>query len=384
MQEDKTETSVFYQTLIILFGDFFMDQNAIMKIVLSLAARGRNKVSPNPMVGAVLVRDNEIIAQGYHHRFGEAHAEIDLIRQCDETQTQGADLYVNLEPCSHQGKTPPCTEAIVAAGIKRVFCGITDPNPLVQGRGLKYLRKHGLIVKSGILEAECQRLNETFIKYITTSKPFVTLKTAQTLDGCISTLNGHSRWITNESSRNKVHELRAGHDAVLVGINTLIADDCRLTVRNSTGYNPARIIVDARLRFPENAAIASLPDPEKTIIITSPTADAQKRKRLSEQGLTLWNLLPETNGYFSLPKLLKLIGDKQIASLLVEGGSKIFSSFLQTGECDRLITFIAPKIFGSGKTVFNLPEIDDPDQALVFKEQKWLQSEGDIMFEGRF
>ena len=235
--------------------------------VLRLAEKGRGRTSPNPMVGAILVKDGEVAGEGYHAKAGEAHAEIIALQQARE-EARGAALYLNLEPCTHYGKTPPCAPQVIESGVKRVVIGMEDPNPLVKGKGIEMLRRAGLDVEVGILEKECQRLNEAFCKYILKKEPFVILKVAATLDGKIATRNGDSKWISGEASRRFVHKLRDQVDGVLVGIGTVLKDDPQLTARIRGGRDPYRIVLDSRLKIPEEAKVIGT-SPSKTIIATT-------------------------------------------------------------------------------------------------------------------
>ncbi len=252
-----------------------------MRLALELAKKAEGKTSPNPMVGALVVRGKTIVGKGYHHRAGEAHAEILALREAGDS-AQGATLYLNLEPCDHYGKTPPCSRAILKAGIRRVVAGMKDPNPLVAGRGFSRLRKAGIRVDVGVLEKECQELNAPFRKFITTGKPFVFLKMAASLDGKVATRTGHSRWISNEVSRNYVHHLRQKVDAVMVGIGTVLKDDPLLTVRVpeiKRPRHPLRIIVDSRLRIPLNCRLVRTAGQYPTLVATTAAASSSKIKR---------------------------------------------------------------------------------------------------------
>ncbi|MCD6319210.1 MAG: bifunctional diaminohydroxyphosphoribosylaminopyrimidine deaminase/5-amino-6-(5-phosphoribosylamino)uracil reductase RibD, partial [Candidatus Desulfofervidaceae bacterium] len=290
--------------------------------------------------------EGKIVGEGYHRRAGLPHAEIEAIRAAGE-KTKGADLYVTLEPCNHHGRTPPCTEAILKAGIKRVFVGMRDPNPRVKGGGVEYLRSKGVEVETGILERECQRLNEIFIKYITTGLPFVSLKLAATLDGKIALANGKAQWITNEKSRRFVHRLRNTHDAILVGIGTVLKDNPSLTTRlpNKKGKDPVRIILDTHLRIPLEAKVLHLNSQAPTWIVTSMQAPPEKIEALKGLGAEVIIVNLE-NGCLSLMELLKVLGEKKITSLLVEGGAQVAASFLRQRLVDKVYFFYAPKLFG--------------------------------------
>ncbi|MEW6376507.1 MAG: bifunctional diaminohydroxyphosphoribosylaminopyrimidine deaminase/5-amino-6-(5-phosphoribosylamino)uracil reductase RibD, partial [Thermodesulfobacteriota bacterium] len=259
------------------------DDEHWMKRVLRLAEKGRGRTSPNPMVGAVLVKDGKVVGEGYHARAGEAHAEILAIRKAGE-EARGSTLYLNLEPCTYYGRTPPCAPVVIEAGVKRVVIGMEDPNPLVKGKGVGNLTSAGLDVVVGILEKECRRLNEAFCKYILKKEPFTILKVASTLDGKIATRKGDSKWISGEASRRYVHRLRDQVDGIVVGIGTILKDDPMLTVRIKGGRDPYRIILDSRLRIPEGAKVIGT-SPSKTIVATTELAPKEKVERLEKNGV---------------------------------------------------------------------------------------------------
>ncbi len=359
-----------------------MDDIFFMKRVLQLAKRGSGKVSPNPMVGAVIVKNGKILSEGYHAFFGGLHAEVNALRKLKDDETRGSTLYVNLEPCSHYGKTPPCTDAIIEAGIKRVVVGMVDPNPLVHGRGIEKLKKAGIEIRTIILEKQSVELNESYIKYITKHRPFVTLKIAQTLDGKIATSGGLSRWITGEKSRRFVHKMRRESDAVLVGVNTVIVDDPQLTVRMIPGRGKRRIILDSRLRIPLEAKVLHHSDPQNTVVVTTDQSPSNKVKILKKMGVTVW-VIEKVDGMVDLSLLWEKMADEGIASLLVEGGRRIFTSILRQGHADRVIVFFAPKIFGEGIGSIGDLGIDSPDEAIVFKKTRWYKKGNDMVFEGK-
>lgn len=314
-----------------------------MRIALELAKGAVGQTSPNPAVGCVLVRDGRIVGLGAHLKAGEPHAEVHALRMAGDA-ARGATAYVTLEPCSHHGRTPPCADALIAAGVRRVVVGTVDPNPLVAGRGIARLREAGIDVTVGVLEAACRRLNETFNKYIIHRVPFVTVKTASTLDGKIATRTGHSRWITSPAARRYVHELRRRSDAVLVGVGTVIADDPQLTVRlPEGGENPVRVVLDSRLRLPLTARV--LTDGEApTWVVTTARAPAERRRAIAERGAEV--LVAGDGERVSIPALLSLLGARGIASLLVEGGGEVNASFFAARAVDKVVAFIAPKIVG--------------------------------------
>jgi diaminohydroxyphosphoribosylaminopyrimidine deaminase / 5-amino-6-(5-phosphoribosylamino)uracil reductase len=321
-----------------------------MRVALRLARKGYGSTSPNPMVGAVLVRGGKIIGRGWHHRAGEPHAEIEALRDAQrrDRSTKGATLYVTLEPCSTHGRTPPCTKAVIAAGIKRVVAGATDPNPRHRGRGFAILRRAGLEVVRGEMAAECERLNEAFNHWIVRRTPFVTVKAAMTLDGKIATAAGESRWITGEKARDFGMKLRQGSDAILVGINTVLADDPRLTVRGPwsvvRGQGLRRIVLDAQARTPLSAKVVTDEHAELTTIVVSKLAPSKRVAALEKRVKVL--VAPSSNGRVNLRWLLRRLGAENVTSLLVEGGGEVNASFLLQGLAQRVMFFYAPKILG--------------------------------------
>ncbi len=320
-----------------------------MRMALELAEKARGRTSPNPLVGAVIVKDGEIVGRGYHQKAGTPHAEIHALREAGE-KAAGAALYVTLEPCSHFGRTPPCSEAVIRAGISEVYVAIRDPNPLVAGRGIKRLTGAGIKVHVGLFGDEARRVNEIFIKYITTRIPFVLLKTAMTLDGKIAALTGHARWITGNAAREKVHQLRDQYDAILVGVNTVLADDPALTCRlPGAGYDPVRIILDSRARIPANAQVINQESGAATYLAVTDKAPVERIKLLSSGKTRIIRTAMDPDGRVDLRDLLQKLGDMEITSLLVEGGAEVAASFLEAGLVDKIITFIAPKIIGGAK-----------------------------------
>jgi len=312
-----------------------------MRIALQLAGKARGRTSPNPMVGAVVVKSGKIIGRGYHRRAGEPHAEAIALRKAGRA-AKGATLYVTLEPCSHTDKrTPPCSPLVVQSGIKRVIVSMIDPNPRVSGGGIKALRKAGIEVVTGVLEEEAKRLNEAFIKHITWGMPFVTLKIAQTLDGKIATSSGASKWITGERAREEAHWLRDSHDAVLVGINTVLMDDPSLTTRIPGGRDPVRVIVDSRLRISVNAKVVTQRSPAKTMVATLSGAPKSKIKKLQDAGVEVLTV-KSAHGRVDLRDLTKKLGKKDIMSVLIEGGAEINASALKAGLVDKVVMFLAP------------------------------------------
>jgi diaminohydroxyphosphoribosylaminopyrimidine deaminase/5-amino-6-(5-phosphoribosylamino)uracil reductase len=355
-----------------------------MRIALRLAARGVGYTSPNPPVGAVVVKKDRVVGKGYHQKAGTPHAEIHALKAAGRS-ARGATLYVTLEPCNHHGRTPPCTEAILASGIKRAVVGCGDPNPRVAGGGGDFLRSHGIQVDMGILVEQSRKLVEPFIKYATTGLPLVIAKAAASLDGKIATHGGNSRWISNERSRGFVHRLRHAVDAILVGVGTVIADNPRLTCRLSrgTGVNPTRVIVDTHLRTPPDSRVVTKTGEAPTLLATGPVTSRDKRSRLMEQGVEVVEL-PLEHGRVSLRALLQELGNREMTSLLVEGGAEIHGAFFFDNLVDKVYLFFAPKIIGGSKAV---PVIGGVGAATVaeasnLKHVKVRRMGDDIMIEG--
>lgn len=320
-----------------------MNDEEYLRRCLSLAKNGLGKTSPNPVVGAVVVKDGRIISEGYHQKAGGPHAEVIALGKAGE-KSRGATLYVNLEPCSHYGRTPPCVDRIIEAKVKRVVVGMVDPNPLIKGKGIVALRKAGIDICSGILEQESRRLNEAYLKYITTSLPFCILKMGMSLDSKISA-PGQS-WLTSDKSRRAVHRLRSQIDAILVGQETVAKDDPQLTTRLTKGKDPIRIIVDTKSQISLGARVITQESSAKTIIATTRLARAEKIQQLKDKGAEIL-VIKEKDGLVDLKDLLKRLGELQITSLLVEGGAKIATSFLKEGLIDKMMLFVCPRIIGS-------------------------------------
>jgi len=351
-----------------------------MRKALKLAKKGEGRASPNPMVGAVIVKEGRIIGEGYHACCGEKHAEINAIERCVEA-IAGADFYITLEPCAHYGKTPPCVEALIKHKPGRVVIGVLDPNPLVAGQGIALLKKQGIETCVGVLEAECRLLNEKFFKFMTTGLPFITLKYAQTLDGRIATATGHSRWISSPESRRYTHRLRNAHDAILVGLGTVLLDDPELTVRLVKGRNPLRIVLDSRLRIPLESRILQNQNQAGTMIVTTKKAAKAKSRRLEEMGIELLYTNMTKKGEIDLSDLFLKLGQKGVSSVLVEGGSSIITSVLREGLADKLLVIIAPKIVGKGIEGVGDLGITLMDQALTFHQHKLRKLGQDLLFE---
>lgn len=319
---------------------------AYMEKALSLAKLGEGWVNPNPMVGAVIVKEGKIIGTGYHQKYGENHAERNAILNCTESP-QDAVLYVTLEPCCHFGKTPPCTEAIIAAGIRHVVIGSVDPHPLVQGEGVRILRAQGILVTEGVLRKECEQLNSVFFHFIRTRKPYVVMKYAMTMDGKIATASGQSKWITGEIARDHVQLSRHCYTGIMVGVGTVLADDPQLTCRLPNGKNPVRIICDTQLRTPLAAQVVRKAKKGKTIIATCCT-DHQRIGDYEAAGCEVM-VLPQMNGQVNLNRLMEELGKKDVDSVLLEGGSTLNWAALNSGIVNKVQAYIAPKIFGGSK-----------------------------------
>lgn len=319
-----------------------MNDTDFMKLALQLAASTKGQTSPNPIVGSVVVRDGEVVGMGAHLKAGTEHAEVHALKMAG-AKAKGATIYVTLEPCSHHGKTPPCADLIIEKGLKRVVIATLDPNPLVAGKGVEKLQKANIEVEVGILEAEALEINKVFFHYIATKMPFVTVKTATSLDGKTATVTGESQWITGGAAREDVHQLRHEHDAILVGVGTVLADNPSLTTRIKTGgKNPIRIILDHQLRTPLTAKIVTDQEAE-TWIITSNKAPEDKQKQLSNLGVKVINVAQDN---IDINDLLRILGEKEITSLFVEGGSTVNDSFLQARCINELVSYLAPKLIG--------------------------------------
>lgn len=352
-----------------------------LQLACRLARRAAGRTSPNPMVGAVLVRGGKIVGTGYHHAAGSAHAEINALKQAG-AKAKGATLYITLEPCSHQGRTPPCTRALIAAGIRAVVAGMGDPNPLVAGRGFAHLRRAGIKVRVGPCAQECAQLNQAFAKFITKKIPFVTLKLAATLDGKIAAASGDARWISGDKSRALVHRWRNEMDAVLVGLGTVRADDPQLTCRSAGARNPYRVILDSRLSIAPAAQILHLPDAAKTIIATTDAAPKKKILMLEKLGVVVWRL-PSKNQQVAWPPLLRKLAKLGVVSVLIEGGAAVAASALKHQIVDRLELFYAPKIVGGdGRPMIAGLGIAKMAKALALKDFALRRCGEDILLSG--
>ena len=352
-----------------------------MRMACRLAEKAAGRTSPNPMVGAVLVRKGRIVGSGFHPFAGGDHAEIVALKEAGN-KAKGATLYINLEPCNHYGRTPPCTRSLIAAGVNEVVVGMEDPNPLVSGKGLRALVRAGIKVRTGVLHEQCRVLNEAFTKLITRGVPFVTLKLAASLDGKIATATGDARWISCEESRASVHLLRNRFDAVLVGAGTVIADNPQLTCRIAGGRDPWRIILDARLRIPLNAEFLCQRGKDKNIIVTSDTAPAAKICALESLGATVWRL-PAREGVVRWLPLLRKLAKIGIASVLIEGGATTAAGALKEKAVDKMLLFYAPKLLGGdGRYMIDSLGIEHIKQSVMLQNLKVQKSGADLLVSG--
>ncbi len=319
---------------------------AFMKRALDLACRGRGRTSPNPLVGAVIVKAGQVIGEGYHQKAGTPHAEIHALNAAGEN-AKGATIYTNLEPCCHWGRTPPCTEALLQAGIAQVYVAEVDPNPSVAGKGIRQLQDAGIRVHVGMCAEEAAQLNEIHKKYIQTGKPFVILKTAMSLDGKIATASGESQWITADASRQRGHEIRDTVDAILVGCGTVIRDNPALTTRlqDGNGRDAIRIVLDSRGRTPTDVRIFNSESSAGVIVAVTPDAPAQNISALEKAGAAVITV-PEADGRVCFTGLMEILGRREITSILIEGGGEINASAVAAGVVDKVMCFIAPKLIG--------------------------------------
>lgn len=364
-------------------GDFLSYDEKYMRLAMQLAGNAIGRTSPNPLVGAVIVKDNRVVGCGWHRKAGTPHAEVHALNQAGEL-AQGADVYVTLEPCAHYGKTPPCSKDLVEAKVKNVYGGLLDVNPKVAGKGFKILEDAGIHVEYGFLQDELRKQNEVFFKWIEHKKPFIVLKAAMTLDGKIATATGQSKWITNETSRAYGYKLRDIYDGIMVGINTVIEDNPMLTARVDGGKNPIRIVVDSSLKIDINANVVQ-DKSAKTIVATTDKADKDKILKLQAQDVDVIVVDKDENDKVDIEKLLDILGQQNICSILVEGGATLSGSFVAKKLVDKVYFFIAPKIVGgkeaktpvAGTGILNLQE------ALALKDIQIEKLEEDILIIGR-
>ncbi len=347
-----------------------------IEMALKLAEKARGKTSPNPMVGAVIIKNNRVVGQGFHRKAGTAHAERVALRKAGKL-ANNSTIYVSLEPCCHVGRTDPCTDAIIKAGVKKVVYAIKDPNPIVNGCGIKCLRKAGIEIVGNVLAKQAKRLNEVYLKYITTKRPFVVLKMAQSIDGRIATSTGHSQWISGPGSLKFAHKLRAEYDAVVVGAGTVKADNPSLTVRLVKGNNPYRIIISRNLDFAKDINLYKFNNDNKTIIATS----AKSAEKLKAKNLIIWKIKENKNG-LSLSDFLDQAGQFGISSMLVEGGSGLATSFIREHLVDKYHFVIAPMIIGKGMDTIKDLGIRHLDNAIRFKEYEVGKIGKDCLFTG--
>jgi len=347
-----------------------------MDIAIELAEKGKGYVSPNPLVGCIIVKRGKIVGKGYHKKYGEAHAEINALKSAGK-KANNATMYVNIEPCSHWGKTSPCTETIVEAGIREVIVGMEDPNPLVDG--YKELKFRGLKTRIGILRDKAKKINEAYIKYVKTKRPFVILKLAMSLDGKIATSTGDSKYITSREARKYVHQIRNDVDAVMVGINTIIRDNPLLDSRLIQGKNPTKIIVDSTLKIPEKSKV--LKDPSKVIIATTKKAPKKKIDKLHQKGIKVL-ILKSNSGLVDLKELMKELGKSGITPIMIEGGAELSGNAIKEGIVDKVMIFTAPKIIGNGLDAIKNLGIKKVNKAIKLKGIITQQIGKDILVEG--
>ncbi len=359
---------------------------AFMDRALNLAERGKGRTSPNPLVGAVIVNAGKIVGEGYHQKAGEPHAEVHALRAAGE-EAKGGTLYVNLEPCCHWGRTPPCTDAIIQAGIAQVYTAHRDPNPKMAGKGIQQLKEAGITVNVGVSEADAIKLNETYMKHVKTGYPFVILKTAMSLDGKIATSTGESQWITSEASRQKAHELRDEVDAVLVGIGTIFNDNPDLTTRlpNKKGKDATRIVLDSHGRTPSTAKIFNPESDAGVIIAVTPQATSNNIALLKIADAEVI-VIPANEGQVCFKTLMETLGERGITSVLVEGGGRVNSSALASGVVDKVMCFVAPKFIGGHEApgVFDGKGIEHLIDAPELERVTITQLDRDILIEGYF
>jgi len=357
-----------------------------MRLALREAAKGLGRTSPNPCVGAVLVKDGQVVAQGYHRQAGTPHAEVNALNAAGEL-ARGATLYVTLEPCNHHGRTPPCTERILAAGVKRLVVGMNDPNPQVKGGGNAYLSGHGLAVVSGVLAEGSLALNRPFVKHITTGRPWVIMKAGMSMDGRIATRTGHSRWITGEAARGRAHLYRDRVDAILIGVETALADDPALTARprGRAGRDPIRVVLDSTLRLPPTARLLQQKSAAATWLFCGPTASRARRAALVAAGAVVKEVALSPHGGLDLVAVLVELGRSSVTSLLVEGGGRVHAAFLRDGLFDQACIFVAPLFLGAeGLPVVGNLALDRVEQGWRFRFTKMRHIGEDLMLEGLF
>ena len=347
-----------------------------MDVTIKLAERGKGQVSPNPLVGCIIVKRGRIVGRGYHKKYGQDHAEIMALKAAGK-KAVNATMYCNLEPCSHWGKTPPCTERVVESGIREVIIGTEDPNPLVEG--FRELKFRGIKTKIGIRREQARKLNETYFRYTKTKNPFVILKVAMSLDGKIATSTGDSKYITSKEARKFVHEVRNEVDAVMVGINTVLRDNPQLNSRLVNGKDPIKVIVDSTLKIPEKSKV--LKDPSKVIIATTKKASKNKIKRLHLKGINVI-VVQDKKKMVNLTDLMKELGKNQITSVMIEGGAHLNASSIADKIVDKVLIFTAPKIIGNGMGAISSLGIKKVNKAIKLKKIRTKQIGKDLLVEG--
>lgn len=364
-----------------------MNDMEYMSLALRLAEKGCGWTTPNPMVGAVIVKDGQIIGQGWHERYGGLHAERNALAVCTDSP-KGATMYVTLEPCCHHGKQPPCVDAVLEAGISRVVVGSADPNPLVGGRGIEILREHGVQVTENVLREQCDKLNEVFLHFIQTREPFVVMKYAMTMDGKIASYTGASKWITSEAARNHVQQQRHRYTAIMAGVGTVLADDPLLTCRIPNGKNPFRIICDTRLQTPLTAQVVTTAKQVPTIFAAGvqggkeQEAFQKKKLALQEAGCLVLEV-EQKDGHVDLRQLMKRLGEENIDSILLEGGGTLHWAALESGIVRRVQAYVAPKLFGGrdAKTPVEGQGVAQPSEAYLLKNSKITRLGEDFLIE---
>lgn len=365
-----------------------------MELAVRLAANGMGRVNPNPMVGAVIVKNGDIIGEGWHEYCGGLHAERNALKDCKErgNNPKGATMYVTLEPCCHHGKTPPCTEAVIENGLSRIVFGAWDPNPLVAGKGIQILKDAGIQADGPVLEAECLKRNEIFFHYITTGMPYVIMKYAMTADGKIAAYTGDSRWVTSETARNHTHMTRKQVSAIMVGIGTVLADDpmlnCRLEGNNEKqiSFDPIRIVCDSKLRIPQDSRIVRTAEDIRTIIVCVKTEDTEVKSRaevLQQAGAEVLEVRADASGRIDMKELMKSLGEMKIDSVLIEGGSEMHFSAMQAGVVSKVQVYIAPKLIGgaSAKTPIGGAGIDKMSDCVMLNGPEITMLGDDILLE---
>jgi len=357
-----------------------------MKRALLLAEKARGRTSPNPLVGAVVVKNGQVLAEGYHKKAGGAHAEIEALKKCGH-KAKGATLYVTLEPCPHYGRTPPCVETLIKSRLSRVVIGMMDPNPLVRGKGIRLLKARGVKVRVGVLQEECERQNESYVKWIVHQRPFVILKVAATLDGMVATGQGDSKWVTSVEARQHVHQMRDQVDAILIGVNTVVRDDPRLTTRmiGKKGRDPIRIIVDGTLYIDPQRKVLNLKSKAPTWLATTHEANPVKIEEIKKKKNVDILTCRDQNGRLDLKDLLIQLGQRGVASLLVEGGPAIHSSFINERLADKVMIYYAPKLLGGGAlSMFNSLRVASLKHLFVLRGLKATPIGDDMLLEGYF